>query len=367
MITRRALLSTTGGLVAAATLAPALSRAAGEPDAAFDAAVKAAKGQSLNLIVDPPQAYRDIAAIFAKAYPDINVQTTVMHPSDAAPRVITEQRNKVYSFDAWWGTCTNMNSIAAPAGILAELPPYLLLPSVKDASNWRLPDMLYTSPKPFVFVHTLGLINQGAYNTDLVPGGVLTLDKLLDPSLKKMISIRVPSRPHGGSLMLAQIAKQKGFDFVETLLRTMEPVYVDNDRQNTMSVVRGDTAVGIGTSEETLYSCHQEKGCTNVKVFPTADMQARGVSVLNNAPNQAAVKVFVNWLLSKEGQETYVREWSKTNFGGGFSMRKDVEPGPGQSDSMPDMSHIETYSAVSYDSGWADVQKIISLYKTIQG
>ncbi len=251
-----------------------------------------------------------------------------MHPSDATPRLITEQRNNVFAFDAWWGTCTNMNSIAAPADVLSPMPDYLLLPEVKDAASWRLPDMIYTSAKPYVFVHTLSLINQGAYNADLVPGGVLTLDKLLDPSLKKKISIRVPSRPHGGSLMLAQIAKEKGFGFVETLLRTMEPIYVDNDRQNTMAVMRGDTAVAIGTAEETVHACHREQGCANIKMFPTADMQARGVSVLRKPPNPAAVKVFVNWLLSKEGQEIYVREWAKTNFGGAFSMRGDVEPDP---------------------------------------
>jgi ABC-type Fe3+ transport system substrate-binding protein len=367
MVSRRTFLTGATSLAVAAALARSQAHAAvGAGNAAFEQAVAAAKGQKLNLIVDPGAAYVGVAAVFAKSFPDINVQTTVMHPSDAAPRLISEQRNNVFAFDAWWGTCTNMNAIAIPANLLVEVPDLLILPEVKDSANWVLPSMLYTSASPCVFVHTLALINQGCFNTALVPGGVLTLDKLLDPALQGQICIREPSRPHGGSIMLAQIAKEKGFDFVETLLRTMKPIYVDNDRQNTMAVMRGDNAVGIGTAEETLQQCHVEHGCDTVQVFPTADMQARGVSVLRDAPNQAATKVFVNWLLSKEGQDVYVREWAKANYGGAFSMRKDVKGDPAHDASKPDFDHIERYCAVSYDTGWADVSKIMAMYKKIR-
>jgi ABC-type Fe3+ transport system substrate-binding protein len=95
-------------------------------------------------------------------------------------------------------------------------------------------------------------------------------------------------------------------------------------------------------------------------------MQARGVSILRNAPNKAAATVWINWLLSKEGQETYVREWAKSNSGGAHSMRKDVMPDPKHMESLPDFDHIDRYSAISYDSGWTDVQRIIDLYNSIK-
>ncbi|WP_161139889.1 ABC transporter substrate-binding protein [Propylenella binzhouense] len=367
MLSRRRFLAATGGLAAFAAL-PKDGRALAAESPELEAAVAAAKGQTLNMIVDPADAYREVIGIFSRKFPEISVQASVMHPSDAAPRVISEQKNGVYAWDAWWGTCTNMNSVATPAGILAPITDSLLLPEVSDVSNWRRPDMLYTSDKgDFVFVHTLSLINQGAYDADQVPGGDLSLDELLDPSLKGRISIRIPNRPHGGSLMLAQIAHEKGFDFVEKLLTTMDPVYVDNDRQNTMSVMRGDSAVGIGTAEDTLYECHKGGGCANVKPFPTADMQARGVSVFKNRPNQAAATVWVNWLLSREGQEAYVAEWAKGSPNGAVSMRKDVAPAPGHAESLPDTDHIDRYAPVSYDRGREEVQAIIQLYKKVAG
>jgi ABC-type Fe3+ transport system substrate-binding protein len=361
---RRTVIAGLAGLCAPAVLSGRRAGAA-QPDALADLAAKA-DGQSLNLIVDPPQAYRDVAQLFAARFPGVRVQTSVMHPSDAAPRLIAEQKSSVFAWDAWWGTCTNMNSIAAPAEVLADLDGYLSEDAAAP-SRWRLPDLRFTSPNGrFVFVHNLGLINQGAYNTALVPDGTLTLDGLLHPDLKGMISIRVPNRPHGGSLMLAQIAKEKGIGFVEELLRTMEPVYVDNDRQNTDRVMRGDSAAGIGTSEETLFACHEAGGCAEIRQFPTADMQARGVSVPRRAPNPEAAALWVNWLLGDEGQRAYVGEWAKTNFGGAHSMRVGVEPDPRHTASMPDFSRIERYSAVSYDSGWEEVRQIIALYNTVR-
>jgi ABC-type Fe3+ transport system substrate-binding protein len=255
-----------------------------------------------------------------------------------------------------------------PANGLEPITDYLILPEVKDPSNWIRPDYIYTSERgPFVFVHTHFLLNYGAYNTTMVPNGVLTLDNLLDPGLKGKISIRVPNRPHGGSMTLAQVAKVKGMSFVETLLATMQPVYVDNDRQNMMAVMRGDSAVGVGTVEETLYECHLSSGCPNIKSFPASVMHSRGISVVRNAPHKAAAKVWVNWLLSKEGQEIYVREWAKSNPGGALSMRKDVTGDPKHAASFPDFSNVQQYVAVSRDSGWDELREIFNLYKKVRG
>lgn len=366
MIDRRKFLAGTAGAVLAGAAPLALSRPARAAD--WESTVAAAKGQSLNIIIDPYQAHKDVIAVFSKRFPDIAVQANTIHPSDAAPKILTEQKNGLYSFDVWWGTCSNMNNIVLPAGGLDPIDPYLVLPEVIEVSNWRAPDLRYTSKRGnYVFVHTHFLINYGAYDKSQVPGGGLTLDNLTAPALVRKISIRVPNRPHGGAMMLAAVAKQKGIGTVEQILTTMKPVFVDNDRQNTMSVVRGDSAVGIGTSEETLYDCHKSGGCTNIVKFPTSVMHSRGLSVLKNAPNKAATTVWVNWLLSKEGQEVFVAEWAKTNPGGALSMRKDVAPHPDHTESVPDFDHIDQYVAVALDSGWDELKQIIDLYKRMHG
>src|SRR3546814_6725015 len=103
--------------------------------------------------------------------------------------------------------------------------------------------------------------------------------------------------------MLAAGYKIAGEDWLKTLFTDMEPVIVDNARQVTDGVIRGDFAVGIGTDNEVLNECLEAGGCQNIKLVPFNYMHSLAISIPKNPPNPAAAKVFVNWLLSKEGQD----------------------------------------------------------------
>jgi iron(III) transport system substrate-binding protein len=334
-----------------------------DAQAEWKAVLDKAKGQELNLALQPDDGYIAVVSVFEKKFPQIKVQATRVHPSQMAPRIVTEQKNGLYAWDVWWATASNMNTVVLPVGGFEKITDYMILPEVKDTANWYDPKFLYTSDRgPYIFVHTHYLQTLGLYNTDLVPPGSFTLDTLLDPKLKGKISIRVPNRPHGGSMMLAAMGKDKGADYLKKLFTTMEPKFLDNDRLNTTSVINGENAVGIGTADEVYFECVKEGGCKNVKLLPTAFMHSRGVGVLKNAPHKDATKVFVNWLLSKDGQETFVREWAKTNSNGAFTMRKDVKGDPAHAGSMPDFNHLDKYVAVSLDSGAVDLQAVSKLY-----
>lgn len=326
-----------------------------------------AKGQTLNLILQPDDGYLDVVAAFRKRYPQIHVNATLMNPSDAGPRILTEQQNGIYAWDSWWGTASNMNNVVLPEHGLEDIRKYLVLPEVTDLSNWRDPAVLYTDPaNPYVFVHTHFLMDLGVVNTKLVPGGAnFTLDQLLDPSLKGRISIRLPNRPHGGAMMLAAIAKAKGTDEVKSLLTTMSPTYVDNDRQNFMLVSHGGSAVALGIPETILFQCYQYGGCKDLRPFPASFMHSRGVCIPKKPPHPAAATVWVNWLLSREGQTEYVRDWAKHNPSGAFSLRKDVQGNPSQASTVPDLDHVGQYVAVSTNSGRNEVREIIRLYRSV--
>jgi ABC-type Fe3+ transport system substrate-binding protein len=333
--------------------------------AEWDKTLEEAKGKDLNVIIQPNEAFEAVVRVFQERFPDIKTQVSIIHPSQAAPRIVKEQEGNVYNWDVWWSTASNMNNVVLPAGGLEPIPDYLILPEVKEDSNWRDPRYSYTSDRgPFVFIHTHFLQNLGLYNTEMVPGGTLTMENILDPSLKGKIAIRVPSRPHGGTMMLAQMAKVAGIETVRKLLTEMEPVFIDNDQQVTQSVIGGEFAVGIGTTEQTYSECVREGGCKTINMFPVSFMHSRSVSILKNPPNPAGAKIFVNWLLSKEGQEVYVAEWAKTNNSGAFSMRADVLGNPDHAGSTPDFSNLDQYVAVSLDSGSAALKEITELYNT---
>lgn len=356
---------TTAAVLTGMLLSARVSFAADDSD--WAKVVEQAKGETLNLILQPDEGYLDVVAAFRKRYPQIHVNTTLMNPSDAGPRILTEQQNGIYTWDAWWGTASNMNNVVLPANGLEDIRKYLVLPEVKDMSNWRDPAALYTDPAhPYVFVHTHFLMDLGVINTKLVPDGPnFSLSQLLAPSLKGRISIRLPNRPHGGTMMLAAIARAKGMGEVKELLTTMSPTYVDNDRQNFMLVSHGGSAIALGIPETILFQCYQYGGCKDLKPFPLSFMHSRGVCIPKRPPHPAAATVWVNWLLSREGQEEYVRDWAKQNPSGAFSMRKDVPGDPSQASSIPDLEHIDQYVAVSTNAGRKEVQSIIRLYRSV--
>jgi ABC-type Fe3+ transport system substrate-binding protein len=94
---------------------------------------------------------------------------------------------------------------------------------------------------------------------------------------------------------------------------------------------------------------------------------SRGFAVFKNAPNPEATKVFVNWILSKEGQTLLVSEWAKYNQTGAVSMRKDVEPHPDHRENQPDFSNPTQYVWVSTDDGSKEIDAVVKIFKEVTG
>ena len=114
--------------------------------------------------------------------------------------------------------------------------------------------------------------------------------------------------------------------------------------------------------------CQIAGGCKNVQKVPFgAYLNYRGVVVFKNAPNPDAARLFVNWLLSKKGQELMVSEWAKYNLTGAVSMRKDVEPHPEHRDSQPDFGNPKQYVWVSTDEGSEEIDAVVKIFKEVTG
>ena len=67
--------------------------------------------------------------------------------------------------------------------------------------------------------------------------------------------------------------------------------------------------------------------------------------MLKSAPHPNATKVFINWLLSKEGQELYTKQFWP--FDQGFSRRTDVAPPEG-----PDAKAALAWLGVGIPMAW---------------
>lgn len=345
--------------------------AASGPQAQMAAAVAAAKGQTLTVVGHPGPQYDDIIAAFQKAYPDIKVQYNGDRPSTFTPKMLTEQKNGVYNWDVWWDATSQMNTVALPAGAMQDLAPFLILPEVKDPKNWRGGKILYTSEKnPAIFVYSLNApggpyVNRDVLPKDLFPSGKpMDLDQLLDPRLKGKILFRTPATPEGGALFLTGVLKAKGPDFVKKLLVDQQPVFEENAQLISQQLIQGKAPIEIGGDQPTITDCQVQGGCKNLEEVPqTSYALANGVAVFKNAPHPDAAKVFVNWTLSKAGQQAFVDSYVKNKAVGANSDRVDVE----QKDPAHavDFNQLDKWSLQGTDAGNDDMTNVLALYKQI--
>ena len=344
------------------------SALAQDGDAAWKATVKKAKDQTLVLVYSDNKAFDTIVEEFTQRY-GIKVQSTVSRPSVILPRVRTEQNNGQYLWDVWWSITANMVNVAAPAGMLQPFEPLLMLPEVKDVNQWRHKDYLYGDPNRFVFTYSHEVSLALYRNTDVVPElKIDDLDALLDPRLKGMIIARDASQPNSGAFALAPLYKAKGEGFVRKLLTEQEPKVLANPQQLDNTLMRGGAALAFGMQNTSYASCVKDGGCKNIMPVPQlAITLSRGLSVFKNAPHPDAAKVFINWLLSKEGQTVAVREWAKYNLTGAVSMRKDVEPHPDHKADQPDFSNPDRYVWVSTDDGTKEINAVVRIFKEATG
>lgn len=334
----------------------------------WNALVARAKGQTLVINNQPDDAINVILDVFSKKF-GISVQPTAERPSQGFARIATEQKNGQFGWDVWWGGSSNMSLNAAPAGMLEPLDKILILPEVTNAANWRSADFIYGDSGRHVFTY-MNYIDFGMLrNTSVLPDlKIDTLDALLDPRLKGKISIRDASEPNFSNDMLATIVKQKGGDFLKRVLTEQQPKIYSNQQLLLTDITRGGQALSIGLDGIIWERCKADGGCANAMPIQKFGIALSwGVSVPKNPPHPDAAKVFVNWFLSKDGQEEFVRDWPKYNDAGAVSMRKDVVPSPEGAHRLPDFSNPDQYAFIATDKGAGEVATALRVFKEATG
>jgi len=185
-----------------------------------------------------------------------------------------------------------------------------------------------------------GRLSYSAYvNRDLASESQLqTIDQLLDPTWSGKITVVDPRVTGTTSGRLAYLLMVKGEAWLRKLLG-QNLVIVAEGRQLTEAIMRGRNAIGIGMDLGDMELLKQQGLIANVKPLAhdsvdgaTLSTGYGGLALVNKAPHPNAAKVFINWLLSKEGQKAYV---AATNLN---SRRLDVE-GPAETAPSPNIKY----------------------------
>lgn len=262
---------------------------------------------------------------FQKAHPGIKVTSEPGRGADHLKRVSAERRAGIYKVDLVMGGGNVLHGFAA--NVLDPIPPILLLPEVTRESVWfgkklRLTDK---EQKAILSFSESAKTSTIAYNTKAVnPKEIQAWKDLLNPKWKGKIAGFDPRVSGGGDpFRFFQVTPEFGAEFITRLARDMEIVFTRDMNQGLDWLASGKYELYLGSALFTLEA--KEKGLP-VDIVPHSmkDGETMGlggvccVALINKAPHPNATKVFLNWLLSKEGQTLWQR-FSKTN-----SLRVDI-------------------------------------------
>jgi ABC-type Fe3+ transport system substrate-binding protein len=329
---------------------PAAAPAAPQPPATaasgWDGTLAAARQEGkLVLSTHAGTGYEKYVELVKQALPDLTIDATTIKASDFAARVVVEQQNGQYLWDVHMGPVSNIYSVLTPAGDLQPIKPFLdaLPPDNRDNSKWAGGFELYTDPSnPVTLITEFSDVGGMFVNKDQVPEGISSTDELLDPKWKGKIAVYDPTVSNGGSMSLAGLLAIKGDDFLRRLVVENDARYVSTSSQLTQWVAEGRYPIGFGVDATQLADLQKQGiGANVVRDRSFGDYSlASGLSVLTNAPHPNAVKEYLNWALSRDGQIA----WAQNASVDSSSRRLDVPVF--HPDSTPDYQHMEKYKVI---------------------
>lgn len=239
---------------------------------------------------------KQIANAFEKKYPGVSVETYRTGSSALAQRLLTEAKARRHIADAIETT---------PPGLMTFRDSQLLLPYTSPHLATFPDDAKERAPRNLVYWTTARESYVGfAYNTRLIKAGDVAknFDGLLRPALKDNMGI---AGEDTGARIIGAMIKAKGDGFAKRLREQNMRIHMMAGSALTQLVAAGE----IYASPSQFYSATNVAakrgaplGWAPMDLVPTS---SGGAAVYVNAPRPHAAILFVDFLLSADGQKLY--------------------------------------------------------------
>ena len=301
------------------TAESAAGPAGGGWKAEWEKTVEAAKKEGAVSVYSmwAPDTRTALTQAFKQRY-GINVEFTLFgRGSEITARADKEKKAGLNVVDLFGAGASTMLTTMKPAGLLSSVEPVLVLPEVTDAKYWsdnKLPymdkDKTTLSMVSIPYVHLV-------VNSNLIKKGEIKSYKdLLRPEYKGKITLNDPSVPGPGTSLLALLGEvwniEEAKDYLKQLIKKQEVAIQRDGRIHMESVARGKYAIGLSPYADLLVDM-TKAGTPIESIFPREGVYYGAASGCIAVPakyaHPNAAKVFINWLLTKEGQSVFIRTY----------------------------------------------------------
>ena len=247
---------------------------------------------------------------FPKRY-GIGVEFVPARGGTIIRRMVDEAKAGVQYFDVHIGGTESIITGLLPENVLEPVEPYFVLPEVRDPKQWWGGHIWADNAKRFIYAFVAyQTVSLWSNSNEYKPSEFRGFDDLLNPKLQSRIGISDPRTPGSGSSMWSYMNYIKGEEYLKRLVA--QKLFVTRDlRLLADNLAKGKIAVtsGIGYSEFLPFI---KAGLPVMPLpVPKEGLYVSGgyghVTILKNPPHPNATKVFVNWLLGRDGQEIFSR------------------------------------------------------------
>ncbi len=279
----------------------------------WNTVLQAAKGEGSLVVYSTmnPATKQAIAKAMKEKY-GLTVDFIIGRGDEFIQRILTENRAGLYLGDvAVVGATTLMNNLK-PTGTMANLDSALLLPEVADPTLWRGKKLPFLD-KEHQIIAFVSLSNGrvAVNNVGVKPGEIKSYHDLLDPKWKGRIVMTDPTVPGTGEelpiFFLALFGPEKGKEFLKQLVN-QKPVVIRDRRLIVEWLSRDKYPIAVGPEVQTFteFKAHGAP-ITYLKLSEGSGTTASGgcLAMLKRAAHPNASLVFINWLLSREGQAVF--------------------------------------------------------------
>ena len=337
----------------------------------WEQTVAAAKREGVVTVIGPQGTEtRDALTLgFQKKYPGIRIELLSMAGNQIGPKVLNELAASRNTTDlAITGATTALETLL-PGKALTPLKPILGGPNTRDPTRWRGGKMTFSDEaQSYNLVFSSYVKAPFIYNSSQVsPSDFKSWKDLLESKWVGKIALKDPLSAGGGlgNSTLWYTHGGLGKEFMRQLLTQKDLVMPRDDRQMLDFAARGKYPIAIGPSD-VLTNEFIARGLPLKHLLPETLKEGTYITsgngtlvVIRNAPHANALRVYVDYLLSAEGQ----LEWSKA--AGFASLRRDVPK-----DHVPDNLVAKegmTYPDISTEK-YVDLrEEIVAFIKSVLG
>lgn len=239
----------------------------------------------------------------------IDMEFVTGRGAEIRERLLSERRAGIISADLVITGLTTMHLVLEPAGVFESFENQLFIPEVLDTRAWFEGRLPWFTEKRFIWLWRMYPTQNTWVNTQRIkPGEISSYRDLLQPQWKggKFV-LNDPTTSGPGSKWFEVYVREEflGVDYMKAFVK-QEPVVTRDERLATSWVAQGKYPMSVGFDQsgyEVFLLAGASVAALELKEPPYLTSGSGNLAWIKGNPHPAATKLFVNWLLSREGGE----------------------------------------------------------------